>query len=471
MLFNTVDYWIFFFTVLAVFYSVPFRIGKVFLLLASYFFYMCWDPRFIVLILASTVIDYVLGILLEVSQGARRRVLLVVSLVVNLGILCFFKYYNFFAESLAALLGMRENSFMLNIILPVGVSFYTFASLSYTIDVYWGKIKAVRDFIDYAFFIAFFPHLISGPIIRASQFMGQVVNWQRPPRHFVQIGVTLVLSGLVKKMVFADRFGLVSDNYFGNLNAHPGWLAAWSGVFAFSMQAFFDFSGYTDIARGCARLLGFEFPENFARPFLSMNIAELWRRWHITLGLWLRDYLYIPLGGSRGTRWQTYRNLLVTMTLVGLWHGAHWTYAVFGAYQGILLIIHRIFREVTSKNAKVFQFLQSRYLAPLSIFLTFLTFVVGMALLRASSLEQSVVILRAMFSFQHTTGRSLLTAGTIVLFGISLIIAVLEERHGFIERLATARARYQIPAFFCVFVALELFSVTGQKIPFIYFQF
>jgi alginate O-acetyltransferase complex protein AlgI len=470
MLFNTVDYWLFFFTVLALFYSLPFRIGKVFLLLASYFFYMCWDPRFIVLILASTVIDYVLGILLESARGPRRKLWLISSLVVNLGILCFFKYYNFFAASLATLLRVPESSFLLNIILPIGVSFYTFASLSYTIDVYWGKMKAVRNFIDYAFFIAFFPHLVSGPIIRASQFIVQIEKWRRPARVFVQVGVTLILSGLVKKMVFADRFGIISDNYFGSLDAHPGWLAAWSGVFAFSMQAFFDFSGYTDIARGCARLLGFEFPENFERPFLSRNISELWRRWHITLGYWLRDYLYIPLGGSRGTRWQTYRNLLVTMTLVGLWHGAHWTYAVFGAYQGVLLIGHRIFREVTAKSAAVLNILANRYFVPFGILLTFLTFVVGMALLRASSLEQSGTILHAMFDFRQEAGQSLLTAGTIVLFGTSLIIAVVEERHCIIERLATAPARYQIPAFFFVFLALELFSVP-LKVPFIYFQF
>ena len=470
MLFDTFEYWLFFFTVLALFYSVPFRLGKLLLLAASYFFYMCWDPRFIVLILASTVIDYVLGILLECAQGAHRKVLLVVSLVVNLGILCFFKYYNFFAASLATLLGVSEDSFMLRIILPVGVSFYTFASLSYTIDVYWGKLKAVRNFIDYAFFIAFFPHLVSGPIIRASQFIEQVQHWRKPARLFVQLGVALILSGLVKKMVFADRFAIVSDDYFRNVEAHPGWLAAWSALFAFSMQLFFDFSGYTDIARGCARLFGFEFPENFLRPFLSKNVAEVWRRWHITLGSWLRDYVYIPLGGSRGSRWQTYRNLLITMTLVGLWHGAHWGYVLFGVYQGFLLIGYRIFQKALSKRVEVLHLLQSRYFVPFSILLTFLTFVAGMALVRGTSLEQSGVILRAMFSFEQTAGRSMLTTGTIVLFGISFVIAVLEERHGIIERLATARARYQIPAFFCVFLALELFSVS-RRVPFIYFQF
>src|ERR1051326_2228425 len=307
MLFNSFQYWIFFVIVAVVFYSIPFRIGKVLLLLASYVFYMWWDPRFIVLILTSTIVDYYLGILLERASGRRKKVLLAVSLVVNLGILGFFKYYDFFAGSLAALLHIQKSSVVLQVVLPVGVSFYTFASLSYTFDVYWGKMKAVRNVVDYALFIAFFPHLIAGPIIRA-------------------------LSGLIKKMVFADRFAVVSDSYFRDPAIHPGWLAAWSGCLAFFMQVFFDFSGYTDIARGCAKLLGFEFPLNFARPFLSRNPPDLWQRWHITLSTWVRDYLFMPFSRGRKGRFVLYRNMLVVMVLVGLWHGANWTFVVWGAY-------------------------------------------------------------------------------------------------------------------------------------------
>src|SRR5215470_16269168 len=263
MLFNSFQYWIFFLIVAALFYSVPFRFGKILLLLASYVFYMWWDPRFIVLILTSTAVDYYLGIFLETATGRRRKLLLIVSLVVNLGILGFFKYYDFFAGSLATLLRIPPSSVVLQIVLPVGVSFYTFASLSYTFDVYWGKMKAARKFIDYALFIAFFPHLIAGPIIRARQFISQIQFWRSPAAIMVQSGIVLVLSGLIKKMVFADRFAVVADSYFNDPMAHPGWLAAWSACVAFYMQVFFDFSGYTDIARGCAKLLGFEFPLNF----------------------------------------------------------------------------------------------------------------------------------------------------------------------------------------------------------------
>src|SRR2546423_4078096 len=225
MLFNSFQYWIFFLIVVTLFYSVPFRIGKLLLLGASYVFYMWWDPRFIVLILTSTVVDYFLGIFLERAAGYRKKLLLVVSLVVNLGILGFFKYYDFFAGSLAALLHVSESSLVLRIILPVGVSFYTFASLSYTLDVYWGKMKAVRNLIDYALFIAFFPHLIAGPIIRARQFISQIQYWRLPAAIVIQSGIILVLSGLLKKMVFADRFAVVADAYFKDPTAHLGcWL-------------------------------------------------------------------------------------------------------------------------------------------------------------------------------------------------------------------------------------------------------
>jgi len=238
MLFNSFQFWIFFFIVATLFYSVPFRFGKILLLLASYVFYMWWDPRFIVLILTSTIVDYYLGIFLQTATGRRKKLLLVVSLVVNLGILGFFKYYDFFAGSLAVLLRIPPSSVVLQIVLPVGVSFYTFASLSYTFDVYWGKMKAVRNPIDYALFIAFFPHLIAGPIIRARQFISQIWSWRTPSAVVIQSGIILLVAGLIKKMVFADRFAVVADLYFNNPTAHPGWLTAWSGCLAFFCRCF-----------------------------------------------------------------------------------------------------------------------------------------------------------------------------------------------------------------------------------------
>ena len=430
---------------------------------------MWWDPRFIVLILTSTVVDYFLGISLEMASGHRKKLLLVVSLIVNLGILGFFKYYDFFAGSLAAMLHVPESSVVLRIILPVGVSFYTFASLSYTIDVYWGKMRAVRNPIDYALFIAFFPHLIAGPIIRARQFISQIQFWRRPAAIMVQSGIILVLSGLIKKMVFADRFAAVSDAYFNDLTAHPGWLAAWSGCIAFSMQIFFDFSGYTDIARGCAKLLGFEFPLNFARPLLSRNPRDFWRRWHMTLSSWVRDYLFIPLGGSRKGSLVLYRNLIVVMVLVGLWHGANWTFVVWGAYQGVLLIGYRLFERAATGTA-IAHVMKKGYFVPFSIGLMFLSCTVSWAFFRPRTLQASGYVLGALFGSQHVTGEFLLTTGTIVLIFISLGLAVAQERTQFIDCLALQPARIRIPAYVCAFLALELFPVTGQ-VPFVYFQF
>jgi len=469
MLFNSYQYWIFFLAVVALFYSMPFRAGKLLLLAASYLFYMWWDPRFIVLILASTIVDYYLGILLEMARPNRRKLFLAASLAVNLGILGFFKYYDFFAGSLADLLHIPRSSVVLQIVLPVGVSFYTFASLSYTFDVYWGKMKAVRSFVDYALFIAFFPHLIAGPIIRARQFISQIWNWRRPPAIMVQSGIILVLSGLIKKVVFADRFAVVSDGYFNDPAAHPGWLAAWSGCVAFFMQVFFDFSGYTDIARGCAKLLGFEFPLNFARPFLARNPTDFWQRWHITLSTWVRDYLFMPFSRGRKGRFVLYRNLMIVMVLVGLWHGANWTFVAWGIYHGILLVGYRLF-DRTVTGTTISRIMAKRYFVPFSIGLMFFSCTVSMAFFRPKTLQASGYVLSALFGFQHVTGDFLLTTGTLFLIFISLFLAVAQERSQFIDRLALQPARIQVPAYVCAFLVLELFPVSGT-VPFVYFQF
>jgi len=345
MLFNTTRFFVFLTVVLALFYALPQRFRKYLLLAASYFFYASWNPKFVALLLALTAIDYTAGLWLERStESVRRRTILIASLTANLGFLGFFKYYNFAAGNIAWALGKPAHSFWLDIVLPLGISFHTFQSISYVVDVYRGQQRAVRSPVDYALFICFFPQLVAGPIVRARDFFRDLYHWRAPAAEEVSRGLFLIALGLTKKMAFADQFAAVANAYFGDLAANPGRLTAWCGVFAFGMQIYFDFSGYTDMAIGMAKLLGFHFPVNFRRPYLARSITDFWHRWHISLSTWLRDYLYIPLGGNRHGRWMTYRNLMLTMLLGGMWHGASWNFLIWGGYHGALLSVERAIR-------------------------------------------------------------------------------------------------------------------------------
>jgi D-alanyl-lipoteichoic acid acyltransferase DltB (MBOAT superfamily) len=324
MLFNTGHFFAFLAVVLALHYASPVPWRRWILLAASYYFYMCWNAKFVTLLLALTAIDYVAGRWIAQSEGTRRKLALSVSICANLGFLGFFKYYNFLAGALCMALGKPEDSFVLSIVLPVGISFHTFQSMSYVIDVYRRQMEPVRSPVDYALFIAFFPQLVAGPIVRAGEFFQDYYNWRKPKAEEVQRGVLMIAFGLMKKMALADQFAILSNDFFANPAAMPGYLAAWTGAMSFAFQVYFDFSGYTGIAIGSAKLLGYHFPENFRRPFLSSSTTELWRRWHMSLSRWLRDYLYISLGGNRKGPARTYVNLMLTMLLGGLWHGAGW---------------------------------------------------------------------------------------------------------------------------------------------------
>ena len=346
MLFNTTHFFVFLAAVLVLFYSNPRGLRKYVLLAASYLFYGTWNYHFIPLLLTLTAIDYTAGIWLERTKtGPRKKAILIGSLSANLAFLGFFKYYNFLAANLALLMGRPASSFFRDIVLPLGISFHTFQSMSYVVDVYRGEQKAVRDPVDYALFICFFPQLVAGPIVRARNFFHDFFHWQPPSAADLSRGMFLLVLGLTKKVAFADQFAKVANAYFGNVPGNPGMLTAWSGVCAFGLQIYFDFSGYTDMAIGMALLLGFHFPVNFRRPYLAQSITDFWRRWHISLSTWLRDYLYVPLGGNRHGEWMTYRNLMITMLLGGLWHGASWNFLIWGGYQGALLSLERPFRS------------------------------------------------------------------------------------------------------------------------------
>jgi len=458
MLFCTYEYFAFFLTVVALFYLAPRQWRKPILLAASYLFYISWNWRFVPLLAGLTLIDYVAAIWIERSAPGRRKLALLVSLGANLGFLGFFKYYNFAASNLAAAFGLADDRWRLAVILPLGISFHTFQSISYVVDVYRGEQRSVRRFLDYALFISFFPQLVAGPIVRARRFFGDLTGWSPPTRDEIQKGVFLMLLGVAKKLALADNFAAIADRYFAG-DAATG---AWTGVLAFSMQIYFDFSGYTDIAIGSALLLGFRFPVNFQRPYLAVSITDFWRRWHISLSTWLRDYVYIPLGGNRGSRLRTYRNLLLTMLVGGLWHGANWTFLVWGGYHGVLLAIERALGVSRAQEGKW----SLRY-APRCL-LTFLLASVGWVFFRAASLRQAGAILGDLLHVPVAVRP--IEPALLVLLGCTLLLAIAEESSKALDKLRFAPLWAVSATGGMLLFVTELFA-TGSRIPFIYFQF
>ena len=463
MPFNTIPFFLFLAIVLVLFYLSPRSWRRYILLAASYYFYGRWNYKFIPLLLILTVIDYTAGLWLQkLKPGPKRKAVLVLSISANLGFLGFFKYFNFLAVNLALLMGKPAGSFVLGIVLPLGISFHTFQSMSYVIDVYRGQQQAVRDPVDYALYICFFPQLVAGPIVRARHFFRDLWNWAPPSGDDISSGFLLLVLGLTKKMAFADQFAKVANGYFNNVPASPGALAAWCGVFAFGMQIYFDFSGYTDMAIGMAQLLGFHFPVNFRRPYLAQSITDFWRRWHISLSSWLRDYLYIPLGGNRHGSLLTYRNLIVTMLLGGLWHGASWNFLIWGGYHGGLLAVERLF--LGDRHSEKWT-----WLYPAKAVLTFCLVLVGWVFFRAADLPQSLHVLHQMFF--GGPGPMLLQPWHMQLVAVALALAVWEEIRPWSERLLKRPSWAYVSAVATMLLFIEVFGVIDESIPFIYFQF
>jgi len=315
------------------------------LLVASYVFYGWWDWRFLLLLLITTVIDFMIGIRIEEAEGERaKRSWLISQLVFNLGILGFFKYANFFidsAQQVATTLGLEWSAPVLRVILPVGISFFVFHEISYAVDIFRGRLRAERSLATYALFIAYFPLLAAGPIERAWHLLPQLrTERRRPNREQVYSGILLIITGIFKKVVIADTVAVVANEVFARPDGR-GFIPLAVGAVAFAIQIYGDFSGYTDVARGTSRLLGIEVFRNFEQPYLSTSITQFWRTWHISLSSWLHDYLYIPLGGNQRGRFATYRNLFLVMLIGGLWHGAAWTFVVWGGLHGAALAVHR----------------------------------------------------------------------------------------------------------------------------------
>jgi alginate O-acetyltransferase complex protein AlgI len=373
---------------------------RVWLLLgASFYFYASWSPKLAWLICASTFLDYWLALGIDTSSSERvRKGLLTISVVANLSLLGMFKYANFFLDSLQQSLqsvGVRAAIPVLSLLLPVGISFYTFEAINYMVEVYRRNVRAERNLAHFMLFILFFPHLVAGPIVRARDFLPQVRRSKRWSWARFQVGLEYVVLGLLKKWVVADRMAAFVDPVFADPAVyHFSTGATWVGLIAYALQLYGDFSGYSDMAQGLAHMLGYRLAVNFNMPFVALNINDHWRRWHISLSSWLRDYLFIPLGGSRGSKWKTARNLMITMTLGGLWHGAAWHYVLWGGLQGVLLVGHRHFRSFCEGRPRLDWVLRSLPGTALRMAVTFFVVCLGYVLFRATTMEGAGLLLQ-----------------------------------------------------------------------------
>ncbi len=394
MLFNSLDFLLFFLLLYGVYLSVGDKYKNSLLLLGSYFFYGSWNWKFLTLLGASTIVDFYCGKkIYNAKLNSTKKKALYFSIFFNLSLLAVFKYFNFFIQSFSDLIsffGVSPDITLLNVVLPVGISFYTFQTMSYTIDIYRGQLKPVNNLLDFALFVSFFPQLVAGPIERAVHLIPQIVNKPKINKELIKEGLYLILMGYYKKVYIADRCAPITDYYFNNSIDNLTAGNAITAILAFTFQIYGDFSGYSDIARGVSKLLGYDLMINFKMPYFSQNPSEFWRRWHISLSSWLRDYLYISLGGNRHGTFITYRNLFLTMLLGGLWHGAAWNFVLWGTYQGLLLVVHRLF----SQNLKV------QLPKIFNILLMFIFTCYGWLLFRANSFEQIENFTYALLNFQ-----------------------------------------------------------------------
>lgn len=473
MLFNSLDY-VLFLGLAVVGYWLLLRadlLRLLFVFVASCLFYMAWHPGYIVLILGSTTLDYTAGRMIAASErpGARKAWLLA-SLIGNLGLLGTFKYFNFFAEAVHdgfSLAGVDVPTPYLDVLLPVGISFYTFQTLSYTIDVYRGRIEAEPNPIKFAFFVTYFPQLVAGPIVRASEFLPQLAHCPSLDRERASRGVFLIATGMVKKVAIADFLSVnLVDRVFGNPELYSGTEVV-VALYAFTMQIYCDFSGYTDVARGSAMLMGIELPENFDRPYQSTNPAEFWRRWHMTLSSWLRDYLYFPLGGSRVSPARAYLNLWITMFLIGVWHGASWTFVLYGILQATAMVLHRYFHRLSGRRRDQ---VDPFPLRALKVFANLQFVVFSRILFRATGLDNAADVTLRLAS--GTSSVAQISLGVWLVLGLTFGAHYLPREwfgrmeKGFVQLPAPAQGL----AVALVWAGLSLVA-TSEVVPYIYFQF
>ncbi len=433
MLFNSFQFLFFFAVVYTLYRFLPFVWQNRMLLMAGYIFYGAWDVRFLLLLIFSTVMDYFFALKIGSSSNEKtKKTFLVLSIVVNLGILGFFKYFNFFTENVAFILNLFGVQFLLptlRIILPVGISFYTFQSMGYMIDVHRGRMEPVKNFWDYALFVAFFPQLVAGPIERAPHMMPQLTKPRTILPDHIRDGLFLFIWGMFKKVFIADNLAIIANAVFAKQGGLSGWEIV-LGAYAFTFQLYCDFSGYSDIARGIAKLMGFDIFVNFKLPFFVTNIQEFWNKWHISLSQWIRDYLYTPL--FLAMRWlstnlRLYVSLILTMALMGLWHGARWTYVAWGIYNGVLLMVYAMIKNnaakwISPKNAfgkALWFWLEVVFMFQITAF--------GMLIFRSESLHQVAAMTQGLFGHWEFSAETLYHFKSLLFFIFPLLLVEITQ--------------------------------------------
>src|SRR6266404_4149679 len=477
MLFDSPAYFLFLIPVVAVYWRLSHRAQNVFLLLASYFFYGWWDWRFLALMIGSTTMDFLIAQRITPSRtNSNHKKWFIFSLVLNFGILGVFKYFDFFTGSFSSALetlGIHHIPLpLIRVILPPGISFYTFQEVAYIVDVYKGRLEPAKSFLDYGLFISLFPHLIAGPIQRPGHLLPQVQKDRTFDADRFFDGLMLIFSGLLRKCVVADNCALLANAAFGGQFGPPNFWVVLIGTYAFAWQVYGDFSGYSDIARGSAQLLGFHFMVNFRQPYLAIRLQDFWRRWHISLSTWLRDYLYIPLGGSAGGAWKTSRNLLATMVLAGLWHGANWTFIIFGAIHGVVLAVERLLFPIATKADDAAR--PGAFAGFLSLWgqriLTFNVFCLSLAFFRAPSLSSATQFFSVLSNFvwqsEYVLLFFLLSLFSIPLFVVDLLLEASNQEYPF------ANASYALRTGLAGVALIVLALFSGNTFhAFVYFRF
>lgn len=456
--------------VIGLYRLLPHRSQNRMLLVASYLFYGAWDARFLLLIALSTVVDFLVA--QRITAASEKKIAkrwCTLSIAVNLGLLGVFKYYDFFVESFAGLLsslfGYEANLLSLGIVLPVGISFYTFQTLSYTIDVYRGHTKPTRDLLDFALYVSFFPQLVAGPIERSHRLLPQIVGPRKNREGDFAAGLYLVIAGLFAKIVVADNMAFVCNGIFAAPADQIGGIDRIVGIYAFAFQIYGDFYGYSSIARGISRWMGIDLMANFRMPYFARSPSDFWSRWHISLSSWLRDYLYIPLGGNRGSRLFTYRNLMLTMLLGGLWHGAGWTFLIWGLLHGVGLVVGRFIRDRRGPQAPV-----GRLARFIRIAFTFHLVCVGWVFFRAVDLDRALEVFGALGG--SWTSAPSLDGGVVALLvlGMFLQFAPRGRADGCWRAFGRAPVVVQAAAVLVAILGIDLLGPDGVA-PFIYFAF